>query len=171
MSYLKGLVIDKYKSVDLGIDDTTISNSGYLSDLSLDSINKAITNLNYIITQTTGVITWGVDRFMVDSDPEGSLCKDENDIELADVPNSVMINLLLEIKNFKTQYQNTTNLKNIVGQAFTIIKSNPNAYKRFPNSDFHFATTINDVYITLILEQNDLNLTESLYINQLNTNF
>lgn len=171
MSYLKGILVTKYKRVNIGVSDTTIPNSGDLSKLDLDSINKSIDDLNYILTKPTGVITWGVDQFMVDSDPEGSLCKDENDNELADIPNSTMLNLLTEIKNFKEQYQNSGTLKNIVGQAFNIIKSDPNNHKRFPNSDFHFATTIDNIYITLILEQNDLNLTGSEYVTQLDTNF
>src|SRR5262245_39487470 len=103
MSYLKGILVTKYKDVNIGVGDSTIPNSEWLSRLSLDSINKSIANLNYIASQPTGVITWGVDQFMVDSDPEGSLCKDEYDVELADVSNTTMLALLTEIKNLKEQ--------------------------------------------------------------------
>jgi hypothetical protein len=159
------------REVEIIIANQTIKNSSYLSDLNLDSINKSITDLNYIITQKNGIITWGVEQFMVDSDSERSLCKDENNTELADIPNNIMINLLTEIKSFKEQYQNAVNLKRIVGQGFNAIKVNSINYKRYPNSDFHFAITINDIFITLVLEPNDFNLTENIYLSQLNINF
>lgn len=172
MSYLKGLVVDKYKSVDLGVVDTTISNSSHLSDFDLDSISKIVLDLNNVISNPNGALLWGQEQIMIDSDPINSKCEDEMNGEiLPDVQTSSLLNLMIEIKNFKAQYQNPTNLRNIVGQAFTNIKSNPNNYKRFPNSDFYFATTINAIYITLVLEPEDLNLTEREYVNQLNTNF
>jgi len=76
-----------------------------------------------------------------------------------------------EIKSFKEYYQIPANIKNIIGQAFEVIKSNPQSYKRWPNSNVDFCTTIKNIFISLVLTSHDLNLSKSEYLNQLKTNF
>ncbi|KPH15143.1 hypothetical protein [Chryseobacterium sp. ERMR1:04] len=159
------------RSANISLGYQEVPNSGCLSELSVNSITKIINDLNQVITQSNRVITWGVDRCMVDSDHEGSLFTNINGIETADIATNVIRDLLIEIKNFKLQYEDVDNLKNIIGQAFSAIKLNPNNHKISSNSIYHYTITINNINIILVLEVNDFTLSSNEYVNQLNTNF
>jgi len=172
MSYSKAIVVQYRRDINLEVADSAIPNSSYLSDFDLSSINEIIDELNEIINNPNGALIWGQEQIMIDSDPMNSKCTDEiNGKNLSNVLTSSLLNLMIEIKNFKVQYQNSNNLKSIIGQAFEIIKSNPNNYKRWPTSDTDFSTTLNNIYISLVLTHDDLNLSKDEYINQLKTDF
>lgn len=173
----KGIVVltkspNNKRSVNLGVDYNEILNSEYLSDFDLDSIIDIITELTQVVNGSLDSMYWGQEQIMIGSEQVNSDCFDDmNNENLGSVSTQALLNLMIEIRDFKQFYQNPNNLKNIVGQAFNTIKSNPNNYKRFPNSDFHFIVTINDIYITLILDPEDFNLSQNEYTNQLQTIF
>jgi len=175
MSYLKFISIQsklgEYRAVYLSVTDSSIQNSGYLNDLSLNSINRNIIDLNLVINTPNGALLWGQEQISIDSDSLLSKCFDETkDKTLPDVYTQDLLNLMIEIKNFKTQYnENPTILKSIIGQAFSSIKSNPNNYQKNPNSNIRFAITIDNIYLTLVLEPGDFNMSESEYLIQLDT--
>lgn len=177
MIAIKGIVVltkspNNKRSVNLGVDYNEILNSEYLSDFSLDSIIKIITELTQVVNGTLDSMYWGQEQIMIDSEQVNSDCFDDtNNENLGSVSTQALLNLMIEIRDFKQHYQNSNNLKNLVGQAFNAIKSDPNNYKRFPNSDFHFIVIINDIYITLILNPEDFNLSQNEYTNQLQTIF
>lgn len=176
MSYLKFIStqskLGQNRTITTSLSDPSIQNSEYLNDISLNSINRIIIDLNRIINTPNGALLWGQERISIDSDSILSKCFDEIENKpLPDVPTQYLLNLMTQIKNFKTHYyENPTDLKNIIGKAFSLIKSNPNNYKRYPNSNIRFAITIDDIYISLVLEPNDFNLSESDFLSQLDTN-
>ena len=160
------------RDVELIIANSIIKNSSNLSDFDLDSIIKIITELTQVVNGTLDSMYWGQEQIMIDSEKVNSVCfYDTNNENLGSVSTQALLKLMIEIRDFKQHYQNSNNLKNVVGQAFNAIKSDPNNYKRFPNSDFHFIVTINDIYITLILNPEDFNLSQNEYTNQLQTIF
>lgn len=173
MSYLKSISIQNklgnYRTVYASLTDSTIQNSGYLNDFSLNSIKKIIIDLNSLINTPNGALLWGQEQISIDSDPLLSKCFDEMQGKaLPDVSTQDLLNLMTEIKNFKTQYlENPIMIKSIIAQAFSSIKSNPNNYQKHPNSNLRFAITIDGIYITLVLEPSDFNMTESEYLIQL----
>lgn len=172
MSYTKAIVIQYQRTVNIGVADEKIPNSGFLSDLDLNSINEIIIELNEVISNPNGALIWGQEQIMIDSGQINSKCVDQiNNTILPDIPTISFLNLMIENKKFKEQYQNSINLKNIIEQAFTNIKSNPNNYKRWSNSNSDFSTTINNVFISLVLKPKDFNLSKSEYVNQLRINF
>jgi hypothetical protein len=173
MSYLNFIStqgkLGQFRTVSASVYDSSIQNSEYLNDFSLNSINKIIIDLNNVINSPNGALLWGHEQMSIDSNPLLSKCFDETrNKSLPDVPTQNLLNLMIQIKKFKTQYhQNSENLKNIIKQAFSSIKSNPNNYKKYPNSDIRFAITIDNIYLTLVLEPNDLNLTDDDFLSQL----
>ncbi|KRD06316.1 hypothetical protein ASE21_19285 [Flavobacterium sp. Root901] len=172
MSYSKAIVVQYRRNINIGVVDTTISNSHSLSDLDLGSINQIIGTLTEVISNPNGAFIWGSEQIVIDSDSINSKITDEiNGVTLSNTSTISLLNLMVEIKNFKEQYQIPSNLKNIIGQAFETIKSNPHNYKRWPTSDTDFSTTIDNVYVSLVLTSDDLNLPKNEYLNQLKTNF
>lgn len=170
MSYTKSIIVQGLRidrSVSTEVSLSNIPDTGYLSSLDINTIESIISDLNWIITQSTGVITWGVENFMVDSDSQGSLCRDLDDVEIADIPTNTIRDLMIEVKNFKQQYQNTINLKNIIVQAFDSIKSNRNQYKRWTSSNLHYMININGINVFMTLESNDFNLSSNQYADQI----
>lgn len=174
MSYLKSIIVQSSsldRAVSVGVYDSNIPESGSLSELTLYNINEALNELNFIIAQTDGAVVWGVEQFQVESEPALSVCRDYDEEVIAEVPTVSLKNLMLEVKSFKEYCQQSDNYKTILGQAFSTIKSNPSQYKRWAESDVDFGITINNVFIGLVLESSDFNLTETQFINQLNANF
>ncbi|KIX22045.1 hypothetical protein SY27_05085 [Flavobacterium sp. 316] len=170
MTISKSILISKKyvtRGAKISLGYIEVPNTSFLSELSTNSIDKIINDLNWILSQPTGVITWGVDRCMVDSDFEGSLCTDYDGIEVGDIPTNLMKDLMEEIKSFKHEYEDLTNLRSLITQAFSDIKLNPNNYKMLSNSEYYYSIVKNDIYITLILTQEDLNLSSVQYVNQI----
>jgi hypothetical protein len=172
MSYTKAIAIQHGGTINMGVADTEILNSEYLSDFDLHSINQIVTDLDEVINNPNGALIWGQMQIMIDSDPINSKCADQMSNEiLPDVLTISFLNLMMENKKFKEHYQNHTNLKDIIGQAFTTIKANPNNFKRWPTSNIVFSITLNEIFVSLVLVPEDFNLTETEYVNQLKTNF
>ncbi|MDR7209661.1 hypothetical protein [Flavobacterium piscis] len=179
MKYLKGIVVQSpsrgnkiQRDVNIGVVDSMIANSSYLSDFDLNSVKKIVFDLKELVKSDEGGFIWGQEYIMIDSAPEISFCENDLDKEaLPDVPTISLLNLMIEIQKIKEKYQNVVNLKNIVGKAFNIIKSNPDQNRRSHYSNIGFSVTIDDVYVTLVLLQKDFELTENEFVNQLNTDF
>jgi hypothetical protein len=172
MSYTKAIVIQHGRTINMEVADTEIPNSGYLSDLDLHSINQIVTDLDEVINNPNGALIWGQMQIMIDSDPINSKCVDEMNNEiLPDISTISFLNLMIENKSFKEHYQNNNNLKNIIGQAFTAIKANPNNFRRWSTSNEDFSITLNEIFVSLVLAPEDFNLSETEYVNQLKTNF
>ena len=171
MSYKKTIIVQSRRDVDMGIIDDQLQNSGYLSNFNLRSINKIISDINDVINGLKEEIYWGQNEIMIITDKDFSTCTYENGEQSPDLPTSTILNLMSEIKIFKEHFQNPINLKNIIDQAFTIIKSNPNAHKRWTTSDTVFSIVIREVSISLVLSPTDLELSNNEYLNQLHTNF
>lgn len=177
MTTSKGILVlkkhpnhDREVRIDLGSNE--ILNSGFLSDFDLDSIIDIIAELTQVVNGTLDSMYWGQEQIMIGSEQLTSDCFDEmNNENLGSVSTQELLNLMIQIRDFKQLYQNPYNLKNLVGQAFNTIKSSPNNYKTAPHSDFYYSITISDIYISLVLESGDFNLSESDYTNQLQTNF
>jgi hypothetical protein len=176
MSFIK--IINVYtnnnlnRRVDIIIGTPNLENCGHLSDFSLDSIEEIIEELTKVINGTLENFYWGQEQIMIESYQNSSMCY--NEMEQKSLPNVStidLLNLMNQIKTFKEQYENPINLKSIVGQAFNTIKGNPNNYKKYNNSIYHFTILLEDISITLVLEPNDFNLSNIEYINQLQTNF
>ena len=167
MAYIKFIAIHHY-DVSVGVVDTEISNSTYLSEFDIDSYEELICALKEVINNENEGMLWGQDKIMIDSRPEISYCFNEIEQEkLPDVFTQDLLNLILQIRGFKELYSNPENLKKIVGQAFTMIKSNTAAYKLFTNSTAHFRITIDGVQITLTLLPEAFDLTESEYTEKI----
>ncbi len=179
MSYLKGIAVQSLRQgiksqrdVIIGVVDSTITNSSYLSDFNLSSINEIIIKLEELVQSDGGGFIWGQEYIMIDSSPEISFCENDLDKEaLPDVPTISLLNLMIEIQKLKTEYQDTDNLKKIIGQVFTIVKSDPDNHRRLAESDTDFAITINDIYVGLVLVSEDFDLTVEEYLNQLQATF
>jgi hypothetical protein len=176
MSYSKNISVSAKNSlkrtIDISLGRYDIVNSGFLSDFSLDSIEEIIEELTKVINGTLENFYWGQEQIMIESYQNSSMCY--NEMEQKSLPNVStidLLNLMNQIKTFKEQYENPINLKSIVGQAFNTIKGNPNNFKLNPNSEYFFQITLNEILILLTLESNDFNLTETEYVNQLQTNF
>lgn len=168
MAYSKGIAVQYRRGVNIGIFDDEISNSSYLSDFDLSSINELITELTELVESEDGGMIWGQEQIMIDSSPEISFCKDEMHREnLGKVPTRSLLNLMIEIQKLKTEYQNPDNLKKKIGEAFAIIKSDPDNHKRWLESNIDFMVIINDIYISLVLMPKDFELTVEEYTNQL----
>jgi len=104
---------------------------------------------------------------MIDSESLTSYCFDEmNDTSLPNVNTQELLNLMIEIKDFKTAYGQPANLSNIISQAFNQIKSNPQSYKKWSHL-IYYEVIINNVTVALQLESEDFNLSASQYVNQL----
>ncbi|UUF15229.1 MULTISPECIES: hypothetical protein [Flavobacterium] len=179
MSYSKRIAvlslrrgIKPQRDVIIGVADSAIINSSYLSDFNLSSINKIVIKLEELVRSDGGGFIWGQEYIMIDSSPEISFCENDLDKEtLPDVPTISLLKLMIEIQKIKTEYQNPDNLKKIIGQVFAIIKSDPDNHRRWTESDTDFAVTINDVYIVLVLVSEDFDLTVEEYVSQLQTTF
>ncbi|WP_026715316.1 hypothetical protein [Flavobacterium daejeonense] len=175
MSYPKFIAVRRktqtYRYVEVGVYDSSIPESGNLSELTLYYIDDAINQLNFILTQPDDAVLWGVEQFHVESEPIMSVCLDFNEEVIAEVSTVDLKNLMLEVKNFKEYCQQSDNYKTIIGQAFSAIKSNPSQYRRWPESDLHYITNINDVSVSIAIEPSDLDLTTEAFINQLNIIF
>ena len=81
-----------------------------------------------------------------------------------------LLNLMIQIRDFKQEYQQENNLKNIIGQAFNQIKSNPQSYKKWSHL-IYYEVLVNNITVTLQLEPEDFNLSSIDYVNQINLNF
>ncbi|MCD0475069.1 hypothetical protein LPB87_11760 [Flavobacterium sp. EDS] len=172
MTYSKGIVVQSRRSVNIGVSDDEIPNSSYLSDFDLSSVNEIVFDLKELVKSDGGGFIWGQEYIMIDSTPEISFCENDLDKEaLPDIPTISLLNLMIEIQKMKTEYQNPDNLKKIIGEVFTIVKSDPDNHRRWPESDKSFAVTIDGIYITLALMPEDFYLTVEDYVNQLQTNF
>ena len=89
---------------------------------------------------------------------------------MGSVKTQELLDFMIQIRNFKQEYQEQNNLKNIVSQAFIKIKSNPQSYKKW-NHLIYYDVAINDILVSLQLEDVDFNLSSNDYVNQLNMNF
>jgi hypothetical protein len=173
MAYYKGIVVTIRHGVNprraiLNLGDSDIPNSVFLSYLNLNEVQSRIDELTEVIANPNGGLYWGQPQITISSDPEMSDCFNEMDqVPLPSVPTQDLLNLMVEIKNFKQVYEDPDHLNDIVGQAFTAIKSNPNSHKKYPNSDDFFQAIINGMEIILTLAPGDFNLTESEYVSQL----
>lgn len=135
-------------------------------------MNELVAQLSELVDSDGGGMIWGQKQIMIDSSPEISFCEDEMDREpLPDVSTRSLLNLMIEIQKMKTEYQNPDNLRKIIGQIFTIVKSDPGNYKRWSESDTDFEVTIDDIFITLVLMPEDFDLTLEEYVNQLQNTF
>jgi hypothetical protein len=174
MSYLKSIIVQSSfldRAVSVGVHDSNIPESGNLSELTLPYIDEAISKLNFILGRPTGTVRWGVEQFTVESDSSISGCEDLDGNEIAEVSTLSLKNLMLEVKSLKEYCHQADNYKTIIAQAFSAIKINPSQYKRWSESDVDFGITINNVFVSLVLESSDFTLTETAFINQLNVNF
>lgn len=139
-----------------------------MSDFNITSFTKLINDLTGVVNNPDDYLYWGQVQIMINSGHLVSTCFNEFDQEsLPSVPTQDLLDFVIEAKNFKEFYVNLNNLKDLVGQAFNTIKSNPTAYKAFSNSNVDFSVTINDVVILLTLSEQDFNLSQSQYVNQL----
>lgn len=178
MSYLKGIAVgkkrpDNKRSIYIGVDDTSIPDGHHLSELDIDSVIEIIADLNNLINSNnpSDYLDWGVDLFLVSSYPTISTCvNDLQGVDLGSFPTTSLLNLMIQIKQFKETYQIVSNLNAIVGDAFTSIKNNPQNYIRYEDTNFYWID-INDVKITLTLLPDDFNLSETQYVSQLEPNF
>lgn len=158
---------NSYRNVILDLGYGEIKNSGFLSDFDLDSIVEIIEELTKVINGTLDGYSWGQDQIMIDSEKVSSYCFNELDnIALPDVPTQDLLNLMIEVKNFKTEYENPVVLNNIISQAFNQIKSNPQSYKKWSHL-IYYEVIINNITVALQLELEDFNLSASQFVNQL----
>lgn len=149
------------------------SATGHLSDLDLDSIIKIIDKLTLLVNSTNpnDYYYWGVDLCMIMSTKSISECRDEmNDEDYNDIPTQTLLDLMIELRNHKQQYQNINNLNTIIGQAFTQIKNNPLGTKKWAHGTY-YEVEINGVFVSLNLSDDDLNLDVNVYVSQLDTSF
>lgn len=158
---------NSYRNVIINLGYGEIKNSGFLSDFDLDSITEIIIELTKVINGTLESFYWGQEQIMIDSESLTSYCFDEmNDTSLPNVNTQELLNLMIEIKDFKTAYGQPANLSNIISQAFNQIKSNPQSYKKWSHL-IYYEVIINNVTVALQLESEDFNCNASQYVNQL----
>ena len=159
------------RNVLVGVSSSLIKNSGNLSDFSLSSVNEVILELTKVVNGTLEDFYWGQLPIMIESTQQNSECYDEiNNEYLGNVKTQDLLNLMIQIRDFKQEYQQEINLKNIIGQAFNQIKSNPQSYKKWSHL-IYYEVLVNNITVTLQLEPEDFNLSSIDYVNQINLNF
>lgn len=159
------------RNVLVGVSSSLIKNSGNLSDFSLSSVNEVILELTKVVNGTLEDFYWGQLPIMIESTQQNSECYDEiNNEYLGNVKTQDLLNLMIQIRDFKQEYQQEINLKNIIGQAFNQIKSNPQSYKKRSHL-IYYEMLVNNITVTLQLEPEDFNLSSNDYVNQINLNF
>ncbi len=159
------------RNVLVGVSSSLIKNSGNLSDFSLSSVNEVILELTKVVNGTLEDFYWGQLPIMIESTQQNSECYDEiNNEYLGNVKTQDLLNLMIQIRDFKQEYQQEINLKNIIGQAFNQIKSNPQSYKKWSHL-IYYEMLVNNITVTLQLEPEDFNLSSNDYVNQINLNF
>lgn len=159
--------INNKRDTFISVSSSSIKNSGFLSDFDLDSITEIITELTKVINGTLESFYWGQEQIMIDSESLTSYCFDEmNNTSLPNVNTQELLNLMIEIKDFKTAYGQPANLSNIITQAFNQIRSNPQSYKKWSHL-IYYEVIINNITVALQLESEDFNLSASQYVNQL----
>lgn len=161
------------RDLSIGGGLSTYPQTGHLSDLDLDSIIKIIDKLTLLVNSTNpnDYYYWGVDLCMIMSTKSISECRDEmNDEDYNDIPTQTLLDFMIELRNHKQQYQNVSNLNNIVGQAFSQIKNNPTGTRKWTHGTY-FEVEINGIIVSLNLNDEDLSLDVKDYLSDLNTNF
>ena len=152
------------RNVLVGVSSSLIKNSGNLSDFSLSSVNEVILELTKVVNGTLEDFYWGQLPIMIESTQQNSECYDEiNNEYLGNVKTQDLLNLMIQIRDFKQEYQQEINLKNIIGQAFNQIKSNPQSYKKWSHL-IYYEMLVNNITVTLQLEPEDFNLSSNDYV-------
>jgi hypothetical protein len=159
------------RAVMIGVSTSDLDQASALSDMSLSHITETLGELNTVIAGQLDYLDWGTELFYVSSNATISRYGDFDKVERYEVPTSGLRDFLIELKKFKEQCRAGDYYETIIGQAFTAINANPLQYKRWPTSDIYYLITLNNITVTLVLEPNDFNLTESQYVAQLKSEF
>lgn len=140
-----------------------------LSELDSDSVLKVIDHLTALVGSNNpdSYYEWGVDQFSVVSRAVTSSCRNDSEgTALPEVPTAFLLELMVEIRDFKQEYEDTVVLQDILHRAFAGIKADPLQYR---TDTGYYDIQIEGVAISLQLSDSDFELMEGAFLNQLAT--
>jgi hypothetical protein len=137
----------------------------------IKEITDVLTELNSIVAGQLDYLDWGTDLFYVCTEGALSWYGDYDKAERTQVSTTDLIAFLTELKNFKEQCLAEDSYKTSIGKAFTAVKANPSQYQSWPTSDIHFLIVLNSITFTFALSNDDFNLSENQFVDQLKETF
>lgn len=178
MNFTEGIVVaNKFPnhkrevSVYFSDSDNTDPNRG-LSGLDIDYLEEIVSVLEKLVSQNDPdeYYQWGADLFSVISNCQISKCRNAIwDEEFKDINTGSLLLFVRALEKFKRKYSVSDVLKSIVGKAFETIKNNPSYFKVIEHGSY-YETQIDQLFVSLNLSEEDLKLSVSEYLDDINEN-